>query len=245
METQLKNATEISSTKTVKSIHFLTFPQVSEQDLLAAWELMRSLAWTLSFQGQELQVTFGGFDEGSIPTHMGATLEGQRVITASDRFDVLYIPGGIGGGVASKDKRILNLIQAHHNEGLWVAANCSGVGILHRAGILQGLEVSSTGILARRLQQLGTAVTSPRLAWRIDDDKKIMTSGGAGTVHPSTIALVWKLFGEEAAKGLSAAWDSLPLHGNSLFSADGPVMNDIPELLSGVQDQFEMIFLPD
>jgi transcriptional regulator GlxA family with amidase domain len=244
MKTQVDNAMD-NSTKNVKTIHFLTFPNVSEQDLLAAWELMRSLAWTLSHQGQELEVTMGGFDGGSIQTHMGAAIEGQRLVTENDRFDVLYIPGGIGGGVASKDARILDLINEHHKEGRWVAANCSGVGILYRAGILNGLEVSSTGILARRLPHLGTPVMSPRLAWRIHEEERIMTSGGAGTVHPSTIALVSRLFGEEAARGLAAAWDSLPLHGESLFNLDGPVMYDVPELVANVQDQFEMIFLPD
>ena len=32
----------------IKSILFLGFPNVGEQDLLAAWELLRSLAWTLA-----------------------------------------------------------------------------------------------------------------------------------------------------------------------------------------------------
>ncbi len=239
MEQQSNNAGAI------KSIHFLTFPHVSEQDLLAAWELMRSLAWTLSHSGQQLEVTLGGFEEGLIHTHMGATLESQRVLSPEDRFDVLYIPGGLGGGAASKDQRILDLIRSHHEEGRWVAANCSGVGILHRSGILKGLEVSSTAILARRLPALGTPVMSPRLAWRIHEEQKIFTSGGAGTVHPSTIALVWKLFGEAAARNLAAAWDSLPLHGNSLFSNNGPVMADAPASMEAVQTQFELLFLPD
>lgn len=229
----------------IKSIHFLTFPHVSEQDLLAAWELMRSLAWTLSHSGYQLEVTLGGFDEGLIQTHMGAALESQRVVSSNDRFDVLYIPGGLGGGTASKDQRVLDLIRSHHSEGRWVAANCSGVGVLHRSGILKGLEVSSTAILARRLPTLGTTVMSPRLAWRIHEAERIFTSGGAGTVHPSTIALVWKLFGDEAARNLAAAWDSLPLHGKSLFSNDGPVMADATASMEAVQNQFEMLFLPD
>jgi transcriptional regulator GlxA family with amidase domain len=235
----------VNNTTEIRSILFLAFPDVSEQDLLAAWELMRSLAWTLSYSGQQLEVTLGSFEQGPIKTHMGASLGIQKVITATDRYDLLYIPGGIGSGAASKDSRVLQLIQAHHAEGRWVAANCAGVGILHRAGVLEGLEVSAPATLARRLPQLGTTVTSPRLAWKIDAEHKIFTSGGAGTVHPGTIALVWQLFGEEAARNLSAAWDSLPLHGNTLFAAEGPVMNDDAERVAVIQDQFEMMFLPE
>jgi transcriptional regulator GlxA family with amidase domain len=243
---QIKQETAPSgSEKKVRSIHFLTFKNVSEQDLLAAWELMRSLAWTLSYSGETLEVTLGGFDDEPIQTHMGATLVHQRLIQASDRFDVLYIPGGIGGGEASKDKRVLDLIRAHHSEGYWVAANCSGVGVLHRSGILAGLEVSSTAILAKRLPELGTAVMAPRRAWRVHNEQKIFTSGGAGTVHASTIALVSRLFGKEAALNLSVAWDSYPLYGDILFEPDGPVMKDNQDLVAGAQQQFEQIFLPD
>lgn len=229
----------------IKSIHFLTFPQVSEQDLLAAWELMRSLAWDFAQQGKQLDVTMGGFAPGPVATHMGTQIKTDRVITAADRFDVLYVPGGLGGGPASKNPAILDLIRKHHTEGRWVAANCAGVGVLFRSGILDGKTITGPVALARRLPKLGAQMLSPRLAWHTDAKNKIFTSGGAGTVHPSTIGLVAQLFGREVAKQLSANWDSLPLHGDMLLEADGPAMRDQPELAGAAQDSFEMAFLPD
>jgi hypothetical protein len=55
----------------IKSIHFLAFPQFGEQDLLAAWELLRSLAWSLSRQGESLEVTLGTFEGDEITTPYG------------------------------------------------------------------------------------------------------------------------------------------------------------------------------
>lgn len=229
----------------IKSVLFLGFPNVGEQDLMAAWELFRSVAWNLSQKGQTLEVSIGNFEGGLIQTHMGAEIQSQRKLTPSDRFDVLYIPGGLGAGAASKDPRVLDFIRAHHAEGKWVAANCAGVGVLYRAGVLDGLEVTTPATLYRRIPALGGKVINPRRAWKTDKAKKIFTSGGAATVHPSTVALAWTLFGSETAHTLANAWDSLALHGDLLFADQGPVMHDSPKELSDLQDYYEKIFLPD
>lgn len=233
------------TTSKIQTVLFLAFPSFGDQDLLAAWELMRSLAWTMNQRGERLEVTLGSFEGGTITTHMGAKIESERTITAADRFDLLYIPGGIGAGAASKNPAILELVRAHHAEGRWVAANCAGLAVLHRAGILEGIEVTAPATVSRRLTALGTKVISPRRAWKIDPVRKVFTAGGAATVHPSTIALVWHLFGEAAARDLAASWDTLPLHGDKLFSLVGPVMADDDVIKAKLQDTWEMVFVPD
>lgn len=229
----------------IKSILFLAFPNVGEQDLFAAWELMRAAAWNLSFQGQQLDVSIGSFEEGLVQTHMGARIATDRVLTSEDRFDVLYVPGGIGAGAASQDTRVLDLIRAHHDEGRWVAANCAGVGVLYRAGIVDGIEITSPASLSRRLPKLGAHVVSPRRAWKVDAENRIFTSGGAATVHPGTIALTQALLGDDAARNLANAWDTRALHGELLFAPLGRVMHDDPVATSALQDQLETTFLPD
>ncbi|WPS11062.1 DJ-1/PfpI family protein (plasmid) [Klebsiella aerogenes] len=229
----------------IKSILFLAFPNISEQDLLAAWELMRSVSFDLAQDGNTLDVGFGSFDGGVLPTHMGAHLQSERIVNPEDRYDLIYVPGGLGAGEASKDKRVLDLIRAHHQEGRWVGANCAGVGVLYRAGVLDGLEITSPASLARRLPSLGANVMTPRRAWKIDKDNRIFTSGGAATVHPSTIALTNALIGSNAAYNLANSWDSRALHGDILFNDLGPVMQDDPVAAAKLQDQLEMVFLPD
>jgi hypothetical protein len=43
----------------IQSIAFLVFPNVGEQDLLAPWELLRSVAWDMSRRGEKLDVVLG------------------------------------------------------------------------------------------------------------------------------------------------------------------------------------------
>jgi hypothetical protein len=82
------------------------------------------------------------------------------------------------------------------------------------------------------------------VAWKIVPEHRIFSAGGAGTVHPSTIALVWHLFGDAAGRGLASGWDASPLFGESLFSLEGPVMNDDEVVKSKLQDAWEDVFLP-
>jgi transcriptional regulator GlxA family with amidase domain len=229
----------------IKSILFLGFPNFGEQDLLGAWELLRSLAWTLNQQGEQLEVTLGSFEGGTVTTHMGAKVESERRLVPTDRFDLLYIPGGIGAGEATQNETILDFIRAHHSEGRWVAANCAGVGVLHSAGVLAGLNVTAPATVSRRLVVLGTQVATPRRAWKIDPAHKVFTAAGAATVHPSTIALVSHLFGEDKARDLAATWDTLSLHGEGLFSLVGPALCDDDAMKSALQDMWEKVLLPD
>jgi len=228
----------------IRSILFLAFPNAGEQDLLAPWELLKSVAWSLGARGEKLEVTLGSFAGGVVTTQMGAKLEMDRKIESSDRYDLVYVPGGIGAGQLSLNAEVLEFLRAHHREGRWVAANCAGVGVLHRAGILAGATVTSPATLARRLPAQGTPIENPRRAWQIDHERKIFTSGGAATVHPGTIALVSALFGEQQGRELAAGWDTLPLHGEALFAAHGPAMRDEAATAAGLQDQWENVFLP-
>lgn len=228
----------------INSILFLAFPNVGEQDLLVPWELFRALAWSMSQSGQKLEVRLGSFDDGPVPTHMGTTVQPERKITASDRFDVIFVPGGVGAGAQTKNETLLEFVRAHKDEDRWVAANCAGMGVLHRAGVLANVGVTSSATLHRRLAAQGTKVVDPRRAWKIDPEHKIFSAGGAGTVHPSSIALAWHLFGDTAGRELALGWDASPLFGETLFSLEGPKMNDDERTKSKLQDAWEDVFLP-
>jgi len=50
----------------VESILFVCYPKCGEQDTLAPWEMLKSLAWVLSQTpgGPQLEVSLGAFEEG-------------------------------------------------------------------------------------------------------------------------------------------------------------------------------------
>ena len=229
---------------TVKTVLFLAFPNVGEQDLLVPWELFRAVAWDKAQRGEKLEVVLGSFEDGLVPTHMGTAIKPDRKILPTDRFDMVFVPGGVGAGAQSQNETLLEFLRAHKQEGRWVAANCAGMAPLHRSGVIRGVPVTSSATLARGLAAEGALVASPRLAWKISPEHKVFSAGGAGTVHPSSIALVWHLFGDASGRALAAGWDAQPLFGEALFSLDGPVMNDDPKVKANLQDAWQNVFLP-
>lgn len=85
-------------------------------------------------------------------------------------------------------------------EGRWVAANCAGLAVLYRAGVLDGYEVTGPATVARRLAALGVDVASPRRSWMIDP---------SGTSSPSlarraSIRARWLEMVGRLSRGLAA-----------------------------------------
>jgi len=242
----------------VESILFVCYPKCGEQDTLAPWEMLKSLAWVLSQtpEGPQLEVLLGAFEEGltihpnmteeeEITMKMGGVINVEREITPDTRADLLYVPGGIGSGEATKNEHIRDLIRAHNDEGRWVATNCSGISILHRAGILRDTPVTAAATVARKLAREGVKVKNPRTMWQCEPDRKIFSAAGGSAVHPSTIALVWYLFGKELAQTLALMWDTLGAHGKALFELEGPDYGTYPDLEAKLQDDWEDNLLPD
>ena len=81
--------------------------------------------------------------------------------------------------------------------------------------------------------------------WQCEPDSKIFSAAGGGAVHPSTIALVWHLFGQELAETLSLMWDTRGPHGKTLFALEGPDYITYEQAESKLQDDWEDSLLPD
>jgi hypothetical protein len=105
------------------------------------WELLKSLAWALREQGRTLDVTLGGLQDTA--SHFDA--DGSDDSKRSDRQPHgpircgVMSPAEFGAGEPASNQGLLQFSAPnHHAEQRWVAANCAGVGVLHRAGILTG-----------------------------------------------------------------------------------------------------------
>jgi len=242
----------------VESILFVCYPKCGEQDTMTPWEMLKSLSWVLSQEpdGPQLDVALGAFEEGltihpnmteadEVTMQMGGVVNTERDLTPDSRADLLYVPGGIGSGEATKNPHILDLVRAHNSEGRWVATNCSGISILHRAGILRDTPVTSPGTVSAKLAREGVNLKTPRTMWQCEPDRKIFSAAGGSAVHPSTIALVWYLFGQELAMTLAMMWDTLGAHGKALFELEGPDYGTYPDREAKLQSDWEDTLLPD
>jgi 4-methyl-5(b-hydroxyethyl)-thiazole monophosphate biosynthesis len=116
-------------------------------------------------------------------------------------FTVLVCPGGQPGtrNLVS-DERVLALARRLHSEGRRTAAICAAPLVLHRAGILAGLEVTSHPSVRDALT--GARVLSEP---RVVRSGSVWTSQGAGTALEFALELVAELVGPAKADELARA----------------------------------------
>lgn len=231
----------------IKTVGVLAYHRCGEQDTLVPYEILRHTSMVLAEQKKPLEVKLVRVrkkDPELIEMQMGTHVRSDDYLKPDDLFDLLYVPGGLGSGEASKDKEILAALRRHHQAGKVIATNCSGISILHRAGILGDTPVTCAATVARRLKQEGANLLQPRTMWAGKKGGTLWTSAGGSGVHGSTVAMIANYFGRDVGQYIGMGWDTYPALGERIFEERGPQYLSFPELEAGIQDALEDMLLP-
>lgn len=238
----------------IRTIAVVGYDKCSEQDTITPLEVFRGAAMVLSGQiapwprqepPRTLEVKLVAMDPGNISMQMGTKVVPDAVLQENDLFDLLYVPGGIGAGKMTLDKRMIDAIVRHYEADKVVASNCSGVGIVSRAGILGQHPVTCVAAVARKLRAEGTNVPQPRRMWRGIPDARLWTASGSYGVNGGTVALVAHYFGQEVATIVALMFDTVGGLGQQIFENVGPEFYYYPDLETKMQDYFEPTLLPE
>lgn len=153
-----------------------------------------------------LEVILAGLQPGALEGARGVRVEVDTTLAQVDlgSFDAIILPGGMGGTRAlMESERLLAGLRAHHGSGRLIGAICAAPMVLERAGLLEGVEVTSHPSVRAKL---GAAVVLDEP--RVVQSGQIWTSQGAGTAMEFALALVAELCGEaeraQVAAGLVA-----------------------------------------
>lgn len=118
----------------------------------------------------------------------------------AETFGLLVLPGGPGTRLLAADERVLALVRSFHARGARVAAICAAPLVLHAAGIVHGVAVTSHPSV--RAQLAGAVVQDAPPVVRAGN---VTTSQGAGTAIEFALALVADLCGAPRADELARA----------------------------------------
>ena len=160
-------------------------------------------------------------------------------------YDLLYVPGGVGSGPMSQDATMLDVIRRHYEGGKIVASNCSGVGILFRAGILGDNPVTCVAAIARGLRQDGANVPESRRMWVGNPEARLWTATGSYGVNGASVALVAHYFGDDIATTVAMMFDTMGGISEVIFELEGPEYYRHPELETTFQDFWQPMLLPE
>lgn len=237
----------------VRSIGVLAYDKVSEQDCLTPTEIFKGAAlvlrgdiapWPREAAPEELTVHLVSLDPGVVTMQMGTQVVPDRTLEPDALYDVLYVPGGVGSGAVAGDERVLDLIRRHHEAGRVVAANCSGVGVLARSGVVEDTHLTSVAAIGRGLRDEGFNAPSTRRMWVGDPARRIWTATGSYGVNAAAVAMVAHYFGREVGTIVSVMFDTLAGLGEAIFDTVGPQFFQHQALEASFQDLFEPMLLP-
>ena len=118
--------------------------------------------------------------------------------------DILLVPGGFGTFPELENPELINFLKVQSAAARITASVCSGSVLLARAGILDGKRATSN----KQLFKLATKERAP-VTWveaaRWVEDGDVFTSSGVSAGTDMALAIIERLFGEEAALNASYA----------------------------------------
>lgn len=147
------------------------------------------------------EVVVAGLERGPVRGSRGVRVVADATLdeVAGASFDLLVLPGGRGGTDAlAADARVQTLLRDQMRSGRLVAAISAATEVLHRAGLLEGRQVTSHP--SSRDALTGVRYVEERVA----RDGTLITSRGPGTAIEFAYALVEALFGPKKVAEINA-----------------------------------------
>jgi len=154
-----------------------------------------------------LDVTVASLRPGPVTGSHGIAVTPDADLGSLDTasFTMIVLPGGMPGTKnLVQDERVLSVVRRLHGEGRRTAAICAAPLVLHAAGVIQGVPVTSHPSVRDKLPGADVR-TEPRVV----RSGPVTTSQGAGTAMEFALALVAELCGVEKSAELGRAMIAL------------------------------------
>ena len=145
----------------------------------------------------------------AITTWMGMSVNPKYSFDNAPKPDVIVVPGG-SIRAALDSPKVIEWLQKSAKDAEIVMSVCNGAFILAKAGLLDGLEATTTAMLIERLKTAApkTKVVADK---RYVDNGKIITTAGLSSGIDGSLHVIERLYGrgtaEMAALGMEYNWD--------------------------------------
>ena len=150
---------------------------------------------------------------------------------ASQRLDVLFVPGGFGTVEAMKDRAVIAFLAERGRDARYVTSVCSGSLILGMAGLLDGHRAATHWACYDILDALGVEAGHERVV----ADRNRFTGGGVTAGIDFGLTLLAELRGPEVAKitQLMMEYDPAPPFDTGCPQRAGPEMVGVARAMMG------------
>jgi len=137
-----------------------------------------------------------------VPSYHGTRTAVDRTLSDSTDYDLVLIPGGDSAPLDPINPAINDWIVATAEHADYVMAVCTGTVLLATTGLLDGRRATTN-----KKDFTATVHHGPNVEWvreaRWVEDGKFFTSSGVSAGMDMSLAVMAKLFGQEAAEAIA------------------------------------------
>ncbi|MBX2856828.1 MAG: DJ-1/PfpI family protein [Rhodobacteraceae bacterium] len=137
-----------------------------------------------------------------VPSYHGTRTTVDRTIAESSEYDLILIPGGDSAPLDPRNDAINDWIIEASANAEYVMAVCTGTVLLATTGLLDGRRATTN-----KKDYTATIPYGPNVKWapqaRWVEDGKFFTSSGVSAGMDMSLAVMAKIFGQEAAEAIA------------------------------------------
>jgi len=180
-----------------RNVAILIFDDVEVLDFAGPFEIF---ALADELRNHESFHTFTvATDPGSVRAHNGLKVVPDFTLENCPPPHVLVVPGGQGSRALLKKPALLEWIRTKARTAELVMSVCTGALVLAKAGLLDGLRITTHHTALDLLRELApAAIVDP--SQRFHDNGKIITAAGISAGLDSSLHVVARLLGPAAAE---------------------------------------------
>ena len=202
----------------IDSIGILLYEGFFELDAIGPYSVLSNMIGT--------KVFFVSEKRGIIQSSSGLQINVQNDISEIEHLDIILIPGGATGTVAtSKNQKILDWIQKIDQTSTFTTSVCTGAWILGEADLLKNKKATSNWYRAEeKLNKYGAEFIEKRWV----RDGKLWTSAGVSAGIDMSLAIINEIKGETYTKltMLNLEYDPKPpITGGSVHNTNKGLVN--------------------
>lgn len=177
-----------------KTVSFLLFPEVEVLDFAGPFEVL-SVANEIDGKNR-LAISIVAPSPSPVRARNGLKIVPDHTLESCPPIDILVLPGGFGTRALLLQSEVINWVQQRTATAEIVFSICTGSLVLAKAGLLDGLTITTHHSALDQLAKLAPQATIDP-SRRFHDNGKFITAAGISAGIDAAIHLATRLFDSE------------------------------------------------
>jgi transcriptional regulator GlxA family with amidase domain len=182
----------------------LLYENVQPMDVIGPWEVLSFWQSTLK---APIDMYLISQDGAEVKCVNNITLKAHLDFKNSPQFDYFIVPGGPGRNTQVNNETVISFIQKQAKGSKYIISICTGMFLLHKAGILDDKKITTYWRALPELQALSNVKIVEE---RIVKDGNIWMSGGVSSGIDLAFELIKEIAGTETAGKVQLLFEYFP-----------------------------------